>query len=278
MPDLAYSNEAQNVLNLFYQVDYMVYVEGPDDICFWETIFKKTSNLKIEIQDVGGCEELQPYIDKVYNGEIDAIIACDMDLKKFDKTLKDHNKIIRTRKYSIENSLINEIIILRIIKLLGRYSSKEIKKFNVNKWMLDFYDKTLPLIKLDIINFLFSKGVSVIGDNADRFMESKNSYTLSEDKIQQYIEKLGINLSEEEQRLLEEEIAINKDELSFWLRGHFLFSAALRFISYSLRNDKRRVTLSNDAFYASLIQAFDSVFDESNDEYIYYKTKINMIA
>ncbi|RLM02058.1 hypothetical protein BIY27_26050 [Gibbsiella quercinecans] len=92
MADLSYSNEAFNVLNLFYQKDYMVYVEGRDDVCFWEMIFNKTSNIKVEIQDVGVCEELIPYIEKIYNGEIEAIVACDMDLKYFDDTKKEHNR------------------------------------------------------------------------------------------------------------------------------------------------------------------------------------------
>ncbi|WP_409161139.1 DUF4435 domain-containing protein [Pectobacterium sp. B2J-2] len=278
MADLSYSNEAFNVLNLFYQKDYMVYVEGRDDVCFWEMIFNKTSNIKVEIQDVGGCEELIPYIEKIYNGEIEAIVACDMDLKYFDDTKKEHNRIIRTKKYSIENTMINEEVLLNIIKLLGRYSSKEIKKIDVNQWLEDTYEKATPLVKMDIGNYIFSKGIPIVGDNANRFMQSKNSYMLSSEKIQNHIQKIGIKLSEAEKKELSKIIEKSDSNLSSWLRGHFLFSAALRFVCYTLDDDERKISLSKDAFYSNLMQSFEKNFNESNEEYIYYKNKINLIA
>ncbi|HCX7732599.1 TPA: hypothetical protein OZ640_004640, partial [Escherichia coli] len=39
--NFSWSNEAENVISLFYDADIMVYVEGEDDIAFWEIIFKK---------------------------------------------------------------------------------------------------------------------------------------------------------------------------------------------------------------------------------------------
>ena len=274
----SYSNEAVNVLNLFYQKHYMVYVEGRDDVCFWEMIFKKTSTIKVEIQDVGGCEELIPYIKKIHAGEIDAIVACDMDLNIFDDKYNEHNRVIRTNKYSIENSMINERTITNIIKMLGRYSEKEIKKINIDNWMIDTYDKVTPLIKMDIGNYLFSKGLSIVGDNADRFMTSKKSYILSSEKIQEHIEKLEINLSEAEKDKLAKKIKCSDSSLSSWLRGHFLFSATLRFICYVLENDGRKISLSNDGFYSNLIQSFEIFFNTENKDYIYYKDKIGRIS
>ncbi|MDM9086694.1 DUF4435 domain-containing protein [Klebsiella pneumoniae] len=62
--NFSWSNEAENVISLFYDADIMVYVEGEDDIAFWEIIFKKNGRFNVEVQDVGGCEALQPYIEK----------------------------------------------------------------------------------------------------------------------------------------------------------------------------------------------------------------------
>lgn len=53
MPSLDYSLEALNLLNAFHQVDKVVYVEGQDDVPFWEFLFKKFTNLNIYIEDVG---------------------------------------------------------------------------------------------------------------------------------------------------------------------------------------------------------------------------------
>ncbi len=41
MDEFHYSSEAENILNRFYQAEIMVYVEGDDDICFWETYFQQ---------------------------------------------------------------------------------------------------------------------------------------------------------------------------------------------------------------------------------------------
>ncbi|EFH8005158.1 DUF4435 domain-containing protein, partial [Escherichia coli] len=78
--NFSWSNEAENVISLFYDADIMVYVEGEDDIAFWEIIFKKNGRFNVEVQDVGGCEALQPYIEKITSGEINAIVARDSDL------------------------------------------------------------------------------------------------------------------------------------------------------------------------------------------------------
>ncbi|EKN5945674.1 hypothetical protein DVQ14_08415, partial [Yersinia enterocolitica] len=66
--------------------------------------------------------------------------------------------------------------------------------------------------------------------------------------------------------------------LSSWLRGHFLFSATLRFICYALENDGRKISLSNDGFYSNLIQSFEIFFNTENKDYIYYKDKIGRIS
>ncbi|EGA69570.1 hypothetical protein VISI1226_13648 [Vibrio sinaloensis DSM 21326] len=39
--DFFYSAEAENIINEFHSVDVMVYVEGVDDIPFWDFIFEK---------------------------------------------------------------------------------------------------------------------------------------------------------------------------------------------------------------------------------------------
>lgn len=57
MPSLDYSLEALNLLNAFHQVDKVVYVEGQDDVPFWEFLFKKFTNLNIYILRMWGERE-----------------------------------------------------------------------------------------------------------------------------------------------------------------------------------------------------------------------------
>lgn len=46
MGELSYSNEANNLLNRFYGVEKILYVEGDDDIPFWEIILKSYPQLQ----------------------------------------------------------------------------------------------------------------------------------------------------------------------------------------------------------------------------------------
>ena len=56
---LSYSLDALRVKALFYNKKAMVYVEGPEDINFWDPYFDRDV---FEIESVNGCENLKPYI------------------------------------------------------------------------------------------------------------------------------------------------------------------------------------------------------------------------
>ncbi|HEY4467381.1 MAG TPA: DUF4435 domain-containing protein [Klebsiella sp.] len=275
---LTWSDAAENVISMFYDADIMVYVEGEDDIGFWEIIFKKTGRLNVEVQDVGGCEALVPYIERVISGQINAIVARDTDLNYFSSSMATHPNIIYTRGYSIENSILNEKVISRILKNLGRYSAKNIRSIEIKTWLSELYQKTENLIALDIYNQINQRGQSIVGDSCDRFMQSKTSYITCSNKINAYIQ----NLPEDFRSVG----LIQKKELQFpngtsitsWLRGHFLFSAALRFITNYLSKNERKASISKDSFYSNMITAFELYFTEEHEDFIYYNEKIRLIA
>ncbi|CNH75968.1 DUF4435 domain-containing protein [Yersinia enterocolitica] len=278
MADLVYSDEAENVLNFFYQTDYMVYVEGPDDIPFWEAIFKKFPSITVEIQDVGGCNELIPYIERITSNKISALVACDSDLKIFGNDFLYSPKIIRTYGYSIENSFINEKSLARVLKSLGRISARDMQNVNIHEWISNFNEKVSRLIYLDIYNYVNSKGVSVVGDNAERFMKSKSSFEVCDIKLDQFINSLPLDFIELDIEMMKQIVLEKEVPLSFWLRGHFLFSAAQKFVSCYLQNIGKKISLSNDAFYSNLIIAFESLFNDTHEQYDFYKNQIECVA
>ncbi|EGA69569.1 hypothetical protein VISI1226_13643, partial [Vibrio sinaloensis DSM 21326] len=51
----------------------------------------------VEVQEVGGCTALEPYIQRIRNGEMTrAIVACDTDLTSFvTPQVQEHCNIIR---------------------------------------------------------------------------------------------------------------------------------------------------------------------------------------
>lgn len=123
MDDFYYSEDANDIMNLFYGVDVMVYVEGEDDVPFWEFIFNKLVKYSVEVQEVGGSNELSKYIGDLDSGKLKGIIACDSDFEVLKSNLSSSN-VIRTYGYSIENSLICKSTILKVIKSIGKISIK----------------------------------------------------------------------------------------------------------------------------------------------------------
>lgn len=278
MSELKYSEDAEAVMNLFFQVDYMLYVEGPDDVCFWEIIFQKTSKISVQVQDVGGSNELKPYIQRIMNNELDAIVACDSDFSIFDLNHKIHPNIIRTYGYSIENTFVNDKTVQRVIKNLGRFSAKELSLYNYKDWFSDIYIKTTPLVLLDIYNYINKLGIAVIGDNAERFMKSKKSSELCDLKINNYIESLcrkieGYDAAVFHTNLLEK----YNISMGLWLRGHFLLSAIFKSVMSFMSKSDKKVSFSSDAFYTGLMTAFEMTFNNSHPEYEYYTDVVNRV-
>lgn len=278
MSDLFYSSEAEDVMNLFYQVDYMLYVEGPDDVCFWEIIFQKVSNISVQVQDVGGSNELKPYIERIMNNELDAIIACDSDFTKFDDSNIVHPRIVRTYGYSIENTFVNERTIHKVVKNLGRFNAKNAAVYDFKKWFDNANEKTQRLVLLDIFNYLHKKGVSVVGDNAERFMKSKKSSELCDEKIQSYIDTLMDKLEGYNEDEIISRITLLGIDSSLWLRGHFLFSVLFKCVVTALNQSGKKVSMSAEAFYTSLITAFEMTFNNTQPDFEYYTREIGKIS
>ncbi|EHZ9644878.1 TPA: DUF4435 domain-containing protein [Escherichia coli] len=276
--NFSWSNEAENVISLFYDADIMVYVEGEDDIAFWEIIFKKNGRFNVEVQDVGGCEALQPYIEKITSGEINAIVARDSDLNHFSDNIVKHTNIIYTKGYSIENTIIDEKTISHILKNTGRFCTKKMQEIDVENWLSNFYSNIENLIILDIHNHLNKLGCSVIGDSCDRFMQSRNSYNICKEKIDEYINRLPESfttngLAEKNNIQFPENTSINH-----WVKGHFLFSASLRFITNFLASINKKTSISKDSFYANILSAFEIFYTEEHADYSYYNQKIGAIT
>ncbi|WP_130831117.1 DUF4435 domain-containing protein [[Erwinia] mediterraneensis] len=278
MDDFFYSAEAENIINLFYQSDLMVYVEGPDDICFWEIIFEKASGLKVEIQELGGCKEIEKYIERIIKEDLKVVVACDSDLTKFkDEKHQKTKRIIRTSGYAIENTFISNDGILRAIRTLGKFKAKDMLSLNISKWEEDFYKNIEELVKIDIYNYIHESGIPVIGDSSIRFMKSKNSSLLCENKINTHKEEVIGKIERFNPKEVDELLEKLNTTPKNWLRGHFLFSAIHRLISSTIASYGRKINLSYDALYSILINNFESIFDESHNEFDYYKKEIAQI-
>jgi len=275
--DLIYSIEAQNVLNLFYSADYMVYVEGKDDIPFWEHLFSRFYKKKVEVQDVGCSTALIEYMENIISNKLDAIVACDSDFNAFNTRYK-HNKIIRTYGYSIENSLICKQTVIKVIKSLAKIPTRKIPLDVINTWFEHFDNSTKKLILFDMYNHFKELGVCVTGDNCTKFLKSNKSAELCLNKINAHIEKIGFDIDDEFITSIQTTLAENDRAIHHYIRGHFLFSAIAKLVSIIVRTYENKASISNDALFSALILAFESVLTEEHPHFKYYESTISNIS
>ncbi|EPJ0398236.1 DUF4435 domain-containing protein [Providencia rettgeri] len=272
MNDIAYSTEAENILSLFFEADFIVYVEGIDDVCFWDLILNEFSDLKYEVIDVGGCHNLEPYIEKVLSNSIKDLVALDSDFNLITGNRYNNKKILYTCGYSIENTYITVDSIKKTIKNIGRFNSKTMFSLEIENWLESFIDSMECLIKLDIHNHLYQKGEVVISDSVHLFLSSKDEIIPNIAKVE-----------ERKQILLESLGDINHTEidnltstypLSSLLKGHFLFSGVANYIRLSIKSFGKKASIPDDSIYSNLLGNFTSSFNEEHPEYLYYKDAV----
>ena len=251
MSDFNYSNEALDILNLFYNKDVVIYVEGDDDILFWDNYLVQL-DFSVQIEEVGGKENLEPYIQSIVDGDVKIIVAVDSDYSDVIGTKYDHPLIVYTYGYSIENTLYCKSNINRTIckYVKGKNDYDE----EVASWIETFETQALPLLKYDLANIKFDKSVSIMGDNCSRFLTSKRAHELSSVKIQEHIETKSDLFSEEEIGWVEENIYSYDKQPYYLIRGHFITNALINFIKNIVRKEKnKRISISYDALYSAMI-------------------------
>ncbi|WP_159033690.1 DUF4435 domain-containing protein [Plesiomonas shigelloides] len=280
MADLFYSDAANNILDLFYNVDAIVYVEGKDDIPFWELIFEKFTTLKVEVQEVGSCTALKPYIDKIITGKLNSIVACDSDFSLFDSNAIQHQNIIRTYGYSIENTFISHDCLFRVIKTHTRGSIGGLSPQEIEKWIENFTNGVESLIYLDIYNHKHKLGINVIGDNANRFMTSQKSSDLCNDRVNNHTKTIlsKPEMSGFDPKTIQLEMQNKAISPKQAIRGHFLFSGVAKYVSCMIKNLGGNAPLSNDSLYTALILAFNNIFNSTHLEYNYYQESLSRIT
>ena len=87
--------------DLFYPGQYLVIVEGKDDVPFWRIFFpEEISGYKCKFKPVGG-NEIKKYVDEI-NQKPHFAIAMDSDYRLFMNQIYEHPQIAETYVHSIE--------------------------------------------------------------------------------------------------------------------------------------------------------------------------------
>lgn len=233
MASLEYSNEALSAKGLFYNKEITVYVEGKDDPFFWDSLFN-IAEIKAHIEDVGGSEELKKYFHKLINEDADFYIATDNDNSEFKMDNIEHQRIIRTYGYSIENSMY--YYTNPIEKTVSQFCRKKLDlSEDFKNWLTEFTEKVYDLIIYDIANNRFGRGVSIFGDNCYRFLTSQNSYKLCDVKLQEFIDSVKLSFTANEIQEVKELINQSEKDLWFMIKGHFITHSLINLIKHSVK-------------------------------------------
>ena len=240
--------------DLFYRGQYLVVVEGQDDVPFWSTFFpKRVDGYECKFKPVGG-SEIKKYIDEIYKSNAKFAVALDSDYRLFMGKIYEHTQILETLVYSIENITISPQTLAKIIRIESRKEDYNIN--NVEIWF-EHFDKTMQ--SLMIADYLIQKerlGKESLGKSCFRFLENPRTKAPVFDikKIEDFVKSLDI--LEDLFKFAEKELKNYKP--SRHIRGHFFCGASLCFLNYEvnrLRPNKVKKSIANDDLYTMLILA-----------------------
>lgn len=238
--------------DLFYRNQYLVVVEGQDDVPFWSIFFpKEVDGYERKFKPVGG-SEIKNYIDEIYRNNTRFAVALDSDYRLFMGKIHDHTQILETLVYSIENIIISPQALAEIIRIECRQGDYSIN--NAEAWF-EHFDQTM--YSLMIADYLIQKeclGKECLGKSCLRFLENPKTKAPVFDikKIEDFVKSLSI--LEDQFKLTEEKLRNYKP--SQHIRGHFFFGASLCFLNHqvnSLRPNKVKRSLANDDLYTMLV-------------------------
>jgi len=273
MQALEYSDEAINALDAFLECDYILFVEGDDDVLFWSTVFCKCSDLSIDIRPVGGVNELKPYVDKVKAGELDCLVAKDADYTKHENCFLPHPRVLYTYGYSIENTLYKPELISSVIGLWSKRNVDCLRE--VNDWLMRFATATKPLFYLDYINYINNLELDTGAGHCQQFMQGRYSEEVDEIKLNEHVgllrETHGISY------VADELTPVIDIPVPLLMRGHFLQSAVLRFVNRKVKEFGRKANVSADALYAHAIHHLQNAFCWEDEEGVYYSKQVRSI-
>lgn len=257
--NLSYSLEALRVKSLFYGKRAMVYVEGDEDLNFWEPYFDKNI---FHIENVGGSSNLIPYIDKLNNGEDSFIVACDADYSSFkqDNTIKS-DLIVTTYGHSIENMMYCPSNLNAAVRKLSK-SLKE-STVTIEAWYEKFVFTAHPLLLREICNQIYKPQetkVQVFGDNCARFCKQKPCYELDEGLIDKFCNENQENFPNEVLSRIDTAIKEDGRAERQLIKGHFLTYAVRNlvcFLAESTNSTKTKCNISNGYLYALTVHCED---------------------
>lgn len=251
---LAYSDSALGVKSAFYNKKAMVYVEGTDDIIFWEQFFDKHV---YKVEDVGGCGNFKEYIQRLNNGEKSFVVAGDLDYSPYMPSSCSSKLFVTTYSHSIENVMYCPHNINHAVQRLARDSRID-SLGEIESFYERFINGVEKLLILDTANNIYSKGIRIFGESCHRFLDQSNLPEINQRLVDDFYNAKVVHFDEQEIRNVERLIQSEQRPKRLLVKGHFLTEAIRLWINKRVPSvSTKNPQLNGDALYEALVTCHD---------------------
>lgn len=243
---LEHSNAGVSVLNQFNETSVMLYVEGDDDIPFWDNLFKTYAPAAFyTLEQTHGKEGLQRYIQGILDGTLsNVMVACDSDYSYFsvEETIS-HPLIVMTYGHSIENTMF-------CVPMMSSYISRlkttpDNMADAVINWISLLEEDGRELLTIDILNNLKprSNSCKCLTSGFPRFSNGKGDF--DKVKVSDFLSHVNAVYTEKERKKIEEKLTEADKPLYKIMQGHFIEGAANEYL-----RKQAGCSMSRKAIYA----------------------------
>lgn len=251
---LSYSESGLRVKAAFYNKKAMVYVEGTDDIIFWEQFFDKQV---YKVEDVGGCGNFKSYIQRLNNGEKSFVVAGDLDYSTYKSPICTSKLYVTTYCHSIENMMYCPHHINHAVQRLARDS-----RIDSIGEIEDFYNRFIAgvenLLILDAANNIYNKGVSILGDSCYRFLDKDNLPEIDSTLVNNFYNSKVGQFEMHEINAVKTILQTEPRPKRLLIKGHFLTEAIRIWINKRVPAvSNKNPQLNGDALYETLVTCHD---------------------
>lgn len=279
--NLLHGSKANSVLHKFYRTNFVVYVEGRDDIPFWRHRIALTcehSNFTVlsvkEASDkkASGKNEIKKLIEQITNENANFIVATDRDYSAYTGDLINASKVIYTYGYSIENTMFCPCVLNKMLQLRLRDYALDMT-VEIKKWYTENINKLRSMIAIDILNQLQNKSISIFDKNLHPFMQNQNGdISLNEQLIRKKYDELKKNFDEKDIEEITKLLSKEPQNLYLIIRGHLLTGLVRKKMLRIIQKNNGNEELSNNAMYENTFDKCDFSCNCPSTQYL--KTKI----